>query len=195
MQMIEQRIFPTLVGKFENVLFPDQCDELISYIDTAKLQHFDVLVGDATTSFSQENILNVLPEYLKFNIINKIELCIGQYITVYGCQSVDICNNWVSYQYPNSKLKKHTHPGSIISGVLYLRADEDSSPIYFYNPNPFASFTTINDVENPFTREHFKFKPNTGDLLIFPSWLAHGSDTEENMSKERIILSFNTREV
>lgn len=195
MQMIEQRIFPTLVGKFEDVLFPDQCDELISYIDTAKLENFNALIGNATTSFLQENILNILPESLKINIINKIDLCINQYIAVYGCNSVNISNTWVSYQYPNSKLKKHTHPGSTISGVLYLRADENSSPIYFYNPNPFASFTTINDTENPFTREHVKFQPKTGDLLIFPSWLAHGSDIEENMSKERIIFSFNTVEV
>jgi len=193
--MIEQRIFPTLVGKFEDVLFPDQCDEFISYINSDRLENFGALIGHATTSFLQENILNILPDHLRMNFINKIELCIRQYVALYGCNSVNISNTWVSYQYPSSKLKKHTHPGSSISGVLYLRTDEDSSPIYFYNPNPFASFTTINDMQNPFTREHVKFQPKTGDLLIFPSWLAHGSDIEENMSKERIIFSFNTVEV
>lgn len=195
MKMIEQRIFPTLVGKFEDVLFPEQCNEIISYIDTSKLETYGALIGDATTTFLEKNILNNLPENLRLNIINKIQLCINQYIGVYGCNSVNISNAWVSYQYLNSKLKKHTHPGSTISGVLYLKADEKSSPIYFYNPNPFASFTTINNAENPFTREHVKFAPRTGDLLIFPSWLAHGSDVEENLSKERIILSFNTVEV
>lgn len=195
MKMIDHRIFPTLVGKFEEVLFPEQCDEIIAYINTDKLETYGALLGDATTSFLERDVLSSLPEMLRVVISNKIKICINQYVEVYGCNFVDISNTWVSYQYPNSKLKKHSHPGSTISGVLYLRADEESSPIYFYNPNPFASFTTINNMENPFTREHMKFTPKTGDLLLFPSWLMHGSDVEKNMSKERIILSFNTVEV
>ena len=193
--MIEHKLFPTLVAEFKDILFPDQCNDIISYINTDKLEKYGSLIGDAITSFSQQNIIGTLPENLRIIIINKIQMCINQYISLYGCNFVNISNNWVSYQYPNSKLKKHTHPGSTLSGVLYLRADANSSPIYFYNPNPFASFTTINDMQNPFTREHVKFQPKTGDLLIFPSWLAHGSDEEKNMTEERIILSFNTAEV
>jgi hypothetical protein len=195
MQMIEQRIFPTLVGKFEDVLFPEQCDELVSFIDTTTFKEHKALIGDSITSFDKPFILDELPEHISSNIFLKIDLCIKQYVEVYGCAAVRLKNTWISYQYHHSKLKKHTHPGGSISGVLYLRADENSSPIYFYNPNPFASFTTINDVENPFTREHVKVQPKTGDLLIFPSWLAHGSDVDENMSKERIILSFNAGDI
>lgn len=195
MEMIEQRIFPTLVGKFEDVLFPEQCNEIISYIDTTTFKEHKALIGNSITSFDKPFILDELPEHTSSNILLKIDLCVKQYVDLYGCRPVCLKNIWVSYQYPNSKLKKHTHPGSTLSGVLYLKADEKSSPIYFYNPNPFAAFTTINNAENPFTREHVKFAPRTGDLLIFPSWLAHGSDVEENLSKERIILSFNTIEV
>ena len=193
MQMIEQRLFPTLVGKFEEVLFPEQCDELLSSIDASSLKKYEALTGEAVTSFNKQfNIFTDFPPTLSLLLQSRLDICINQYVNTYGCLKVNIVNSWISYQYPHSKLVKHTHPGSHISGVLYLRADEKSSPIYFYNPNPFATFTSRANHGNDFTREHVKFTPKTGDLLIFPSWLSHGSDIEENMSEERIILSFNT---
>ena len=195
MQMIEHKLFPTLVGKFENVLFVDQCNDLISSINNTSFKKYGAFTGNAVTSFYEPFIVNELPEHIRFNILSKIEICINQYVKTYGCGPVTIQNTWISYQYPNSKLKKHTHPGSSISGVLYLKTDEKSSPLYFYNPNPFATFTTIDNQDNPFTRSHERFVPKTGDLLLFPSWLSHGSDVEENMSEERIIFSFNTREL
>jgi len=193
MQMIEYKLFPTLVGKFEEVLHHSQCDNIIAHIDNTILEKYGAITGDSVSSFvKKESVLNELPAEISLLIRIKLELCITQYISTYGHVPVQIYNNWVSYQYPNTKLKRHTHPGSAISGVLYLRADENSSPLYFYNPNPFATITEIHNKENEFTRESVKFQPKTGDMFIFPSWLAHGSDIEENMSEERIIFSFNT---
>jgi len=34
--------------------------------------------------------------------------------------------------------------------------------------------------------------PEPGLLLMWPSWLAHGSGDDTNMSTERIVVSFNT---
>jgi uncharacterized protein (TIGR02466 family) len=196
MQMIEHRLFPTLVGKFENVLFPSQCNEYISYLKQDSLKQYNALSGDALSTFDKGHltILKQFPHDMANILKMKIQYCIDQFTLTYKTPKVSLTNMWVSYQYPNSKLVKHTHPGSIISGVLYLRADELSSPIYFYNHNPFAIFTSKTTEESDFIREKIKFHPKTGDILLFPSWLAHGSDVEENMSEERIILSFNTSE-
>lgn len=195
MEMIERKVFPTLIGQFEEVLFKEQCEELISSIDSSPMKRYGALTGDSKTSFTTYvNILNSLPENLSFIIKMKIDTCIDQYIRATNFNTCSVDNVWMSYQYPHSKLVKHSHPGSHISGVLYLKADEKSSPIYFYNPNPFISFTTISDKSNEYGCDYLKFKPNTGTMLIFPSWLSHGSGEDENMSEERIILSFNAKE-
>ena len=193
--MIERKVFPTLIGEFEEILFQDQCDELISNIDSSLLKSYGALTGESMTSFTTNfNILDSIPENLSNVVRMKVNTCIDQYIRATSFNTCVIDNMWVSYQYPHSKLHRHSHPGSHISGVLYLKADEKSSPIYFYNPNPFISFTTILDKSNEYGCDYLKFKPNTGTMLIFPSWLSHGSGEDENMSEERIILSFNTKE-
>ena len=191
--MIEYKLFPTLVGKFEDVLFKDQCNEVVSYIDTRRLKEYPVIIGNADTSFNKQfDILKEFPEPLALSLHTKINTCLHQYVSQYRCAQVELSNSWITFQYPNSRLNKHTHPGSTISGVLYLKTDEKSSPIYFYNPNPFIHYTSTLIPYSDYLNQSVKFTPKTGDLLIFPSWLSHGSDNEENMSKERIILSFNT---
>ena len=191
--MIEYKLFPTLVAKFENVLFEDQCEQLISSIDTSDLKEYPVVVGNADTSFNKQfDILKQLPETLALSLHTKINTCLHKYVSDYRCSPVEVANTWITFQYPHSKLTKHTHPGSTISGVLYLKTDEKSSPIYFYNPNVFTQFTSSLIPYSEYLNQSVKFIPKTGDLLIFPSWLGHGSDDEENMSDERIILSFNS---
>lgn len=197
MQMIEHKLFPTLVGEFEDVIFPEQCDDIIFNIDTNNLKAHGALTGDSgTTINSYFNFVNNLPENLSSLLMMKIQICLDEYTTKFGCCKMQVENAWVSFQYPYSKLKTHKHPGSEISGVLYLKADEKSSPIYFDNPNPFSSFITVDSSNNrEFLCTSTKFKPKTGTMLLFPSWLSHGSGDEENMSEERIILSFNTKSV
>ncbi len=43
-----------------------------------------------------------------------------------------------------------------------------------------------------FNMEMARFKLDPGDLLLFPSWLKHGSGYEANESELRIMVSLNT---
>ena len=49
----------------------------------------------------------------------------------------------------------------------------------------------MNENVTEYSSQNVKFMPTVGDLILFPSWLEHGSD-KKNQSKERIVLSFNT---
>ena len=42
-----------------------------------------------------------------------------------------------------------------------------------------------------YSYEYYYFKPQMGTLLLFPSWLKHGSNQVINKSNERILISFN----
>ncbi|MEO1134146.1 MAG: tetratricopeptide repeat protein [Cyanobacteria bacterium J06639_1] len=82
--------------------------------------------------------------------------------------------------------KPHTHPESVVSGVLYLQIppscrEGDRGNLRF---SPQRS-------EQPGDRStHFDISPKTDDLVFFPSYLWHGTVPFDG-SEERICIAFN----
>ena len=93
-----------------------------------------------------------------------------------------VTNSWVNVQGEDSRLNFHNHPNSIMSGAIYLKVDDNSSELYFENPN--SMYFNYG--------EPVSVMPVTGMCLMWPSWLKHGSGQSTNKSSERIVLSFNT---
>jgi uncharacterized protein (TIGR02466 family) len=85
----------------------------------------------------------------------------------------------------------HNHPNSLLSGVYYLQAPENSGVISFSDPRPAAHVLVPPMTEfSPWTLPKISYKPQVGTMLLFPSWLLHS--VEMNLSSElRISLSFN----
>jgi uncharacterized protein (TIGR02466 family) len=105
--------------------------------------------------------------------------------------SLEITTCWAIVNGKMAYNSVHNHPNSILSGVYYLQAPENCGGIYFSDPRP-ASQMLIPPVTefNLWTFPKVSYKPHTGTMLLFPSWLLHG--VEMNMSEElRISLSFN----
>ena len=91
-----------------------------------------------------------------------------------------LADSWCNIQSIDSTLTYHNHPNSIISGIIFLKADENSSKLVFKNP----VLRTQNDT--------YEITPKTGMMVLWPSYLMHGSGDSINKSSERIVLSFNT---
>ena len=81
----------------------------------------------------------------------------------------------------------HTHPGSILSGLMYLQVPEGSSPIIFRDPRPFRSI--INLPSKQHTGSVY-FQPVDGLFLIWESWLGHEVPKTSN-KESRITMVFN----
>ena len=180
-------LFTTTIKIHEKFLNNNEIEDLLLTIDKENHNNHGALVGEAISSYH----LNT--DILK-NIDIKIRLhdSIYEYSNILGIGEQIIDTSWTNIQKEKSILKRHSHGIAPISGALYLKTDELSSNIYFYNPNPYISMMNIkNHNENNF--EYVFFKPKIGDLFLFPGWLQHGSDYEINNSKERIVLSFNTK--
>lgn len=190
MQFENYSIFPTLVSRVQNALTEQECQTIINNVNKKSLWKYDAWKGNSLTSFLKQN--QWLDNELMKPIEDKINLHLATYAIAYGCSDIYMTNSHIVIQYEDSELTKHSHPGSVVSGVVYLKADEQSSSIYFYNPNPFASFTSRLDDDSEYLRETVKLSPKTGDMILFPSWLLHGSNGEKNKSKERISFSFNS---
>jgi uncharacterized protein (TIGR02466 family) len=151
------------------------------------------LTGDALSGYTTgpTNFLQdaaTLPGCSK--ILTNLYECINDYTTNANFPTCRISNSWFNIQKPDSSLQRHFHCGgpssSLLSGALYINVDENSSPITFENPNPYITLIGTSRNDNTHT-----FRPNVGDLILFPSWLYHFSN-EINKTKNRIVISFNT---
>jgi uncharacterized protein (TIGR02466 family) len=105
--------------------------------------------------------------------------------------SLEIDSCWAIVNGKLASNSVHNHPNSVLSGVYYLQAPENSGVISFSDPRPAAQVLVPPITEfSPWTLPKISYKPQVGTMFIFPSWLLHS--VEMNLSGElRISLSFN----
>lgn len=110
--------------------------------------------------------------------------CNGSYKTNYAWMNISKAGDWQEF---------HTHNANIFSAVYYVSAPEGSGRILFEDPKepdmfPLKSIQGKNQLS--YSRIHYK--PETGKLLIFRSYLRHlvesGTNTEPRIS---IALNFS----
>jgi uncharacterized protein (TIGR02466 family) len=85
----------------------------------------------------------------------------------------------------------HVHPLSVLSGVYYVRAQENTGSINFVNPGP-ADWAWPSPVGyNKFNSSIWSMSPSTGVFYLFPSWLKHGVYPNMSKNETRISIAFN----
>ena len=109
-------------------------------------------------------------------------------------QEFYITNSWIACSKPGESHHTHFHPNSIVSGVLYLQANNNCGDIIFHHKSSLKNHFDFNYDLNSFNMINsptWRYKVQTGHMLLFPSWLNH--NVEENRSnQDRIVLGFNT---
>jgi len=153
----------------EDFINQSEIDKLIGSIDKNNLQPYDYIEGNAKTSIGvSQNMFLDFQKDLEERIVKEIPIL-----------NQRMAESWCTIQKEDSKLKWHKHPNSVLSGIIYLKVDDKSSKLYFQNPTSMEG-------------EVKEIKPKPGLLLMWPSFLMHGSGDTINKSKERIIIAFNT---
>lgn len=112
-----------------------------------------------------------------------------------ACGSVELpelefYNAWFNINGKGDYNLLHNHHGSIISGVYYPFAEKDMGNIEFHRADDMQYYMPTLQKYNQFTSEKAVYKPETGLLLLFPSWLKH-QVLPNKSNKERISLAFN----
>ena len=60
------------------------------------------------------------------------------------------------------------------------------------NPNYLGVYENWNPADpSQYSAEIFTIKPKPGEIVLFPSWLRHGSSMVENHTIDRTVISFN----
>jgi len=100
-----------------------------------------------------------------------------------------ITQSWLNYTDQNQYHHKHSHPNSLVSGVLYINADEKNDRIQFFNDKHETIDIEVKDY-NLFNSKSWWFPVKTGELILFPSSLKHMVDIKKG-NNTRISLAFN----
>ena len=170
--MIKLNAFTTHIHAQYDFLKGAPIERLIKDIKKEDLADHGSLVGNAKSTFnSSKSYFLDRHNSVKHRVEEKLFY-----------PKLEITNSWCNVQGEHSKLNFHKHPESLISGIIFLQVDENSSKLHFKNPNNIY-FKCEDDI---------CITPEPGLLLMWPSWLIHGSGNDKNMSTERIVVSFNT---
>lgn len=100
---------------------------------------------------------------------------------------------WININKRNNYNIAHIHTQCALSGILYLKVDEDTGYVVFEN-NPLEGFVKEtmweSDEENFLTTSTMTYKPEKGSVIMFPPWIQHRV-LENKSNTERISIAFN----
>lgn len=167
------------------------------------------LIVDNLTSFNYEELkqqnacttndnLHLRLEYQKLQrlIDNQARQFFDDYLGLDSSKVTMTCM-WSNIQQNSFRHNTHQHPNSFYSGVVYLNIPTgdniDPGNIFFIDPR-YSKNMIVADYskQNPLSDREWWYEPVTGMMLLFPSWLEHGTRIcRIPKDQYRISLSFN----
>ena len=159
----------------------------IDYVLNLKTRH----QNQGNTNSANSYILNEK----RFNKLKKeLEGIVQSYVDNVICPKYlvkpYITQSWLNYTNPNEFHHRHNHPNSLISGVLYLKADTQLDSISFYNTQQYEAIFIERKSYNLFNSQSWKFPVEENQVILFPSDLTHQVDTKKG-NNLRLSLAFN----
>lgn len=94
---------------------------------------------------------------------------------------------WASVYDQHDQHGAHVHANSLVAGTYYPSAHVESSSITFEAP---WSSHIMHD-QHLVPQSTFHYKPNSGDMLLWPAWLTHRVEPQKETNTNRIAISFN----
>ena len=102
-----------------------------------------------------------------------------------------ITQSWLNYTNETEYHHAHQHPNSIVSGVFYFDADIKFDSIQFHRLDSKRTIQIVPREYHHFNSDSWVFEVETGDLVLFPSYLKHNVKNKKGKNT-RISLAFNT---
>ena len=191
-------LFPSMVSCMDCDDFTSIKDDLIEWIYDYKKNTDKQLYRSNSGGWHSYDNLNTIKSFERFNNYIKYNISIL-------CDSLvgDDCTPAVDYMWTiinsgGNENYSHQHPGSHISGCLWVKSQgEKSGNIIFENPaQEYLDYYLLN-VENPpdtnsYSSRTWWLPVDVNTLYLFPSWLKHSVDVNRNKTEERISIAFNT---
>jgi uncharacterized protein (TIGR02466 family) len=181
-------LFPTNIMKFSLWDEYDDWDGLLADLMEAEVTENVIVEGNAQTSFHEDwNQKSYLLDKLE-ELDSLILATISVYSRFNNLVTPEIDDSWYTIMHKGSKVQRHRHEGSVVSGTLFVNAPEGSHGLAFANPtipHQMAVRTMVAGQDYAHLEE-----VQSGDLLIYPSWMEHFVPTIE--CDHRTTINFNT---
>ena len=196
-------------------MFPQALSIKSLELDVNKISNFCYELKSADTigkiksnrgGWQSENFNLSLIENLELNkLFHMIDVAINEVSHEMGIiPKLGISNMWVNINQHGNYNIPHFHPGSILSGVFYVKAPENCGTINFENPiaplvESYLEYSNLNnDNDINYTdwisrKCWIPCKDNT--LVIFPSWIRHFVEENLNNTEDRIAIAFNAERI
>jgi len=99
-------------------------------------------------------------------------------------------NCWLNINGPGSSNRKHVHPLSLFSGVIYISANDSSGDLVFHNESASIHYQEVANNESDLFFGTVTYKPKNGMIVMFPAWTSHSVTINES-NDPRISIAFN----
>lgn len=116
--------------------------------------------------------------------------CIAHYKEATSIQAGDSLHYWTQDYKDDEGHDMHGHGIDGISGIYWLRANENAGYIRMYNPNTVAEYVQHDDPNKPYFQAQLDIKAEKGKLILFPSYLKHKVLTKKK-DVVRTTIAFN----
>ena len=104
-------------------------------------------------------------------------------------------NMWININKRGNSNSLHTHPGSELSGVMWIKSSPNCGNLLFDSPHMYYANRELMSFSEKFQREYnsygeYWFVPTEGNIVIFPSYQYHSVEPSDS-DEDRISISFN----
>jgi uncharacterized protein (TIGR02466 family) len=190
MELLPLNPIPLYITKSEGKEFDNIQKELLELCNTIKfekIKNWDTYTHSLSYKPFKSNLLQDKKCVHSLEFIKK---SVKEYLQSIGfhCPSVPLSmpNSWITKTQKNESAHIHTHQGSHISGVYYIKTNGEDGNLYFPNIHRSSASNPIIGCSTHLTDAPLE----TGILMLFPSDLSHG--VKENRTDNiRYSLSFN----
>ena len=171
--------FPTRIYEFKSGLTNHCNNQMLRYLTISNHKDHHHMIDD----------LHVLSY---FKLLRDKVLEVSEYILTsneYEYERIEITNMWANKMYDGESHAPHTHSNNFLSGVYYVQASKETSPIQFFDPRAQSSVLVPRKKSSNWNNSNMiQFDSVVGMGLIFPSWLQHWVPQNKD---NRISISWN----
>jgi|SaaInlStandDraft_7_1057024.scaffolds.fasta_scaffold68027_2 uncharacterized protein (TIGR02466 family) len=176
-------------------LFPTRVSIFKTNVDTDNVYKTITLLKETVESVNLSNVGGwqspdrLIEEDERFKEVFDVQdKCLNQYLRTYNEVNYYLDNSWANINNGTSFNRVHIHPGSQLSGCLYIKVP--GGTIEFHDPRVRASMEIHRYETCPENYGVYTVAPEEGDFIVFPSWLEHRVNPS-NCTEDRASVASN----